>query len=234
MAILMKIKDIKQPKVSVIVAAFNQEKYIGRCLRSLLHQSLPHSEYEIIVVDDGSTDSTSYAISLFVDPFNSPVKVISNPVNMGLPSALNTGIKAAKGDYIVRVDSDDFVNADFIKLLMMFLEENKHMDAVACDYFLVDDDENIRSRASCVEKPIACGIMFKKEHLFEIGLYDEDFICQEEREIRLRFEKKYSINHLELPLYRYRRHDNNITNDIKKMDRLHAKLIQKHGIDDSN
>ena len=49
-------------KISVIVATYNQEKFIGRCLRSLLHQTLPHSDYEIVVINDGSSDKTGFAV----------------------------------------------------------------------------------------------------------------------------------------------------------------------------
>jgi len=219
----------RNPKVSVIVAAYNEERFIGRCLRSLLHQTLPHDDYEIIVVNDGSTDQTGYALELFCDPKDSVVRVITNEVNLGLPASLNRGIHAAQAPFIVRVDSDDFVNANFLNILHFYLESNRHADAVACDYLLLDDAEEVLDRESCLEKPIACGIMFRKDHLIEIGLYDEEFRCHEERELRIRFEKKYSIHRLELPLYRYRRHENNITNNSEEMERHMNSLIEKHG-----
>jgi glycosyltransferase involved in cell wall biosynthesis len=220
---------ITHPKVSVIVATYNQERFIGRCLRSLLHQTLPHSFYEIIVVDDGSTDKTAYALSLFTDRFDAPIKIITNERNLGLPASINRGIRAARAEFVVRVDSDDFVNANFVNFLHFFLETNHYADAVACDYLLVDDSENVIERSNCLEKPIACGIMFRKEQLTEIGLYDEEFRCHEERELRIRFERKYHIHRLELPLYRYRRHDDNITNDTIQMDHHLEKLVRKHG-----
>ena len=217
----------RPPKVSVIVAAYNQERFIGRCLRSLLHQTLPHEDYEIIVINDGSTDRTAYALELFHDA----IRTITNETNRGLPAALNTGIRAARAPYVVRVDSDDFVNANFINFLSFYLETNPHADAVACDYLLLDDQENVLERANCMERQIACGIMFRKSQLLDIGLYDEDFRRHEERELRIRFEKKYRIHHLELPLYRYRRHENNITNDAEEMERHHRNLLRKHGPD---
>lgn len=220
---------LSRPKISVIVAVYNQERFIGRCLRSLLHQSLPHSDYEILVVNDGSTDRTSYALSLFSDPTNSVVKLLQNTSNFGLPAALNIGIRAARAPYIVRVDSDDFVNFNFLNFLYYYLETNTHADAVACDYLVLDDGEKVLERASCEEKPIACGILFRIDQLIEIGLYDEDFRCHEERELRIRFEKKYRIHRLQLPLYRYRKHDSNITHDIDQMERHRQKLILKHG-----
>jgi len=217
------------PKVSVIVAAYNQERFIGRCLRSLLHQSMPHSDYEIIVVDDGSTDRTAYALELFCDPSDSVVRVIRCEKNGGLPAAINKGMHDAKAPFVVRVDSDDFVNSNFLNILYYYLDSNEYADAVACDYLLLDDVEHVLKRGNSKEVPIACGILFRKQKLFDIGLYDEDFRYHEERELRVRFEQKYTIHHLELPLYRYRRHDNNITNHHDEMEKYREQLIVKHG-----
>jgi glycosyltransferase involved in cell wall biosynthesis len=216
----------RQPLVSVIVAIFNQERFIGRCLRSLLHQTIPHEDYEIIVVNDGSTDRTSYALELFHDA----ICPITNETNLGLPASLNRGIQTSRAPYVVRVDSDDYVNVNFINFLHFYLEQNDYADAVASDYLLVDDAENVLGRLRCDQNPIACGIMFRKTHLVEIGMYDENFRRHEDLDLRLRFEKKYSIHRLELPLYRYRRHQNNITNDASEMRRHQQDLIRKHGL----
>ena len=222
--------DSKKPLVSVLVAAYNQERFIGRCLRSLLHQSIPHDDYEIIVVNDGSTDKTAYALELFCDPKYSTVKVITNETNLGLPASLNRAIREARAEYLVRVDSDDYVNENFLQFLYYFLQQNLKMDAIACDYWLFNDEEVWLRRANCLEEPIACGIMFRKEQIKEIGLYDESFRLHEERELRIRFEKKYRIHRLELPLYRYRRHEGNITNDKEAMDWHQQKLNEKHNL----
>lgn len=217
----------KKPLVSVIVAAYNQEKFIGRCLRSLLHQTIPHESYEIIVIDDGSSDRTPYALELFHDA----IHTITNEKNLGLPASINRGIAAARAEYIVRVDSDDYVNQNFLNFLHFFLDQNRYADAVACDYLLVDDAEEVLERANCMDRPIACGIMFRKQQLIDVGMYDESFRCHEDRDLRIRFEKKYRISRLELPLYRYRRHENNITNDAEAMEHHRQNLLRKHGTD---
>jgi glycosyltransferase involved in cell wall biosynthesis len=213
------------PLVSVIVPVFNQERFLGRCLRSLVEQDFPRGDYEVVVVDDGSTDGTGQILDLFSEE----VRVLRNEVNSGLPAALNRGIRSSCSLLTVRVDSDDYVNAEFIRVLFTFLAQNRHMDAVACDYFLVDDDEIVLERRSCEDYPIACGIMFRTDQLIEIGLYDEEFLLHEERDLRLRFIEQHSIHRIEAPLYRYRRHTGNITNDAEAMAHHHAMLVEKHG-----
>ena len=214
--------------MSSLVAAFNQEKYSGRCLRSLINQNFLSEEYEIIVIDDGSVDKTPYALNLFEGGFGVEVKILTNQSNLGLPASINRGIGEALGRYVVRVDADDFVNANFINFLQCFLDTNDDADAVACDYFLVDDEEEIFEKCNCKEKPIACGVMFRTNQLVEIGMYDESFLRHEDVDLRIRFEKKYSIERLPLPLYRYRRHATNITNDAEAMEYHRKSLILKH------
>jgi glycosyltransferase involved in cell wall biosynthesis len=215
----------KKPLVSVIVAAYNQERFIGRCLRSLLHQTIPPESYEIIVINDGSVDRTSYALGLFHDA----IHAITNEKNLGLPASINRGILAASSEYVVRVDSDDYVNHNFLNFLHFYLDQNSYADAVACDYLLVNDAEEVLERANCMDRPIACGIMFRKQQLLDIGMYDESFRCHEDQDLRIRFEKKHKISRLELPLYRYRRHENNITNDKESMEVHRMNLLKKHG-----
>lgn len=214
-------------KITVIIPVFNREKYISRCLRSLLNQNLEKNFFEIIVINDGSTDKTKFVL----DMYKEDITIINNKKNLGLPKSLNKGIKKSRSTYIVRVDSDDYVNENFLKFLYLFLEENRDIDAVSCDYLLVDDKEIVLSREDCFKKPIACGIMFRSKDLENIGLYDEDLILHEEKDLRIRFLKKYKIFQVKLPLYRYRRHDQNITNNRRifrsEMKKLKSKNIEK-------
>lgn len=216
-----------RPAISVIVAAHNQEKYIGRCLRSLLNQSIPRSDFEIVVINDGSTDRTAYALALF----ENEIRVITNDAKSGLPYSLNAAIRTVRSQFIVRVDGDDYVNRDFLMFLQAFLSHNPHMDAVACDYLLMNDREEVLERHNCATHPIACGIMFRTEQLIDIGLYDETFLWHEDQDLRIRFLQKYSISRVELPLYRYRRHDSNMTNDSDAMAEHLQRLKDKHGLD---
>jgi len=210
--------------ISVIVPVYNQEIYIGRCLRSLLDQSLERDNYEIIVINDGCTDKTETILSAFKDE----IKIIKNKKNIGLPLSLNKGIKLSKGRFVVRVDSDDYVNREFLKYLQMYLLHNSEMDAVCCDYYLIDDQERIIKKMNSIKNPIGCAIMFRMESLIDIGMYDKNFKVHEDKDLRIRFLKEHKIDRISLPLYRYRKHSSNITKNKKKMTKHYKKLLKKH------
>ena len=210
--------------VSVIVAAHNEERYLGRCLRSLLAQRFERNRYDVIVIDDASTDRTSAVLATFGDS----ITVLRNETNLGLPASLNRAITSTHSKFIVRVDADDYVNSAFLDVMYMFLADNPQLDAAACDYLLVDDREEVISRRDAIKEPIACGIMFRTEQLIDIGLYDESFLRHEDRDLRLRFLDRYTIHHVPLPMYRYRRHDDNITNDTAEMAHHERRLHDKH------
>ena len=211
--------------VSVIVAAHNEERFIGRCIRSLLAQRFPRDKFEVVVVNDGSTDRTPMILA----SFGSDIRVLTNDTNIGLPASINRAVHTIHSKYLVRVDADDYVNGSFLDVLYMFLAENPDLDAVACDYLLVDDREDVLGRRNCMDEPIACGIMFRTDQLLDVGLYDETFLLHEDRDLRVRFLEKHTIHRIPLPLYRYRRHADNITNDTAAMEHHYQRLIDKHG-----
>ena len=211
---------MKSVQVSVIVPSYNAELYIGRCIRSLLKQSLSQEDFEIIVINDSSKDNTKNALL----PFVGDIVLIENKRNLGLPSSLNKGIKKARGQFIVRVDSDDYVHVDFLKILSLHLQLNHSIDAIATDYLLVNNDQDVIKEMNCLKDPIGCGIMFRLKHLIELGLYNTKFLRREDEELMNRFKIKYNISRVAIPLYRYRRHENNITNDKKSMKKYKKKL----------
>lgn len=217
------MSDATLPEISVIVCSHNHEKWVERCVRSLVHQEdIRQEDYEIIVVNDGSTDLTDAVLGNIA--FLPHLRLIRNDTNLGLPQSLNKAIRSALGRYIVRVDSDDYVGRRFLSLMRLFLNMNRHYQAVAVDYVKVDEFENPLERVDCFSHQIACGIMFRKECLFDIGLYDESFAMREGHELRRRFEKKFKIARLELPLYKYRHHQNNRTLNSQELDTFDNRL----------
>ena len=102
------------------------------------------------------------------------------------------------------------------------------MNAVCCDYYLVDEEENIVKKMNAIKNPIGCGIMFRAETLIKIGMYDSNFKIHEDKDLRIRFLKEHKIDRISLPLYRYRKHSNNITKNKKNMTKHYKKLVKKH------
>lgn len=207
--------------VSVILPVYNSERYIGRCLRSLNRQSLHYKNYEIVVIDDFSSDSSLKEIKKYK---SKNIRLIKNKKNLGLAKSLNIGIKNAKGSLLVRVDSDDWVHEDFLNILSTFLFINHELDAVACDYVLTDEKEKNIKIENCDKKPIGCGIMFRTQQLLDLGLYDEKFQYAEEEALRKIFLKKYKITRIPLNLYRYRQHKANRSKNLKLVKYYSSKL----------
>jgi glycosyltransferase involved in cell wall biosynthesis len=110
-------------KISVIVPCYNVEPYLRRGLNSLVNQTLPANEIEIICIDDKSTDNTLDILQKYETRFPQ-IKVIALPKNEGAAVARNTGLKCAQGEYIGFMDPDDFIDIDFFNELYLAAEKN--------------------------------------------------------------------------------------------------------------
>ena len=198
-------------KASIIVTCHDYGRFLERCLRSCLRQELiARSDYEIIVVDDASSDDSAAIAEKFA---SDGVRLIRREVNGGVAAAANDGIMAAKGQYFVRVDADDFVTSRFLHFLVSYLDVNHDALGVACDYVLVDEHEQQGERIDASQHPVSCGILYQKDVLVAAGIYDPDFRHREEEELRARLGSFYTVHHLRMPLYRYRKHGANKTTD---------------------
>ena len=198
--------------VTLLITNYNYEKFLRRCLRSCINQSMSKEHYEILIVDDGSTDNSHHILREYSKHPN--VKVIYNRANLGIGSASKIGASKALGKYIVRLDSDDYIHEDFIKFLHLFISTNKY-DAVACDYYEIDEKENILSRKSQEKHPIACALMMKTDMLHEIGSYS-DLKVDEDMDLMKRLRKECNIKYLNVPLYRYYIHPDSLSHSKEK------------------
>lgn len=127
-------------KVSIIVPVHNGEKFLRRCLNSLVEQTL--KDIEIIVIDDGSSDSTWNLIIEYQDKYQGKIRGYRNKINIGTGSTRNVGLSLAQGDYIIFVDSDDWVSLDYCERLWeKAIQENA--DVVYCTAHQVDANSNV-------------------------------------------------------------------------------------------
>lgn len=123
-------------KLSVIVPVYNVEKYLKRCINSILNQE--YSYFELILVDDGSTDKSGNICDEYADK-DKRIRVIHKE-NSGLSSARNIGIDVASGSYISFIDSDDYINPNMFKRLMD-IANNNNTDIVSCNYIEFEGDK---------------------------------------------------------------------------------------------
>lgn len=175
--------------ISVIVPVFNIQDYIGNCIESIITQSYP--DLEIILVDDGSTDRSGNICNEYMKA-DERIQVI-HQTNKGLSAARNSGLDAAKGEYICFVDGDDFIHRDMF-MYMTHVLEKQSVELVACDFVLVsanqsflkatqikdDEDIHIYSRDEAMSKISAssCGKLYRadlfKTIRYPVGRYHED------------------------------------------------------------
>ena len=192
-------------KISVIVTNFNYDKWLRRCLRSLLNQNF--TDYEVIIVDDLSTDNSR---NILLEYKNYPnLKVIFNKVNMGVGASSTIGAKLARGKHLVRVDADDYVHQDFLKCLWLWANFN-NSHAVACSYQEVNFNEDVLQTKTQQKEPLACGILYRTDILEYLGYWDPKLRINEDRDMIKRFKKEFKLEYLNIPLYRYFKHDNSL------------------------
>lgn len=110
-------------KISLVLPAYNVQKYIGKCIESCLNQDLNKNEYEIIIVNDGSTDSTLEIAQAYKSNDNNIILLSQS--NQGLSMARNNGTKIAKGKYIWFIDSDDYIANNCLKTIIDVMESKK-------------------------------------------------------------------------------------------------------------
>lgn len=214
--------------VSVIICSYNRANYLGRAIRSCLKQSLDRGRYEIVVVDDASTDNTKDIIQGFGDKI---VPVLLEK-NVGIAEASNEGIRKALGRFVIRVDSDDYINEHTLLFMTELLEKNPDIGFVFADHLRVSEGEQVIERVNLdtLDKLYkhGAGIMFRKQYLEAIGLYDPEFRNAEDFDLLRRYIKQFNGYHLRLPLYRYRIHNGNMTSDVEGRKKWEQKVDEKH------
>ena len=147
-------------KISVIVPVYNVSNYLNQCIQSILSQSF--KDFELIVVDDGSTDDSLEKCERWVCNDNR-INLIKQS-NQGLSKARNSGIRVAKGDYLVFVDSDDWIEPDMFSNMVHFVE-TQHADIVVCRGQMVEANGTISRYVGYDSFEIMTGVEATKEIL---------------------------------------------------------------------
>lgn len=216
------------PKISVIIPVYNAEKYLADCLDSLKEQS--YTDFEVIVVDDGSSDKTGNILAEYVR--TDPRFVVLRQPNLGAGCARNKGLKQAAGEYICFMDADDLVHPQYLETCLRLAEQHK-AKLVTCSYGSFKDHtfqwplleiselDFIKSEnpvlLGCHSSPYAIhytvwGKLYHRS-LLEACTFPEDQVFYEDLPfIYFVLAKRPVTIALSVPLYAYRNADNSLTN----------------------
>ena len=142
--------------ISLVLPVYNVEKYLGKCINSCLDQDISSSDFEIIIVDDGSTDASGKIGKKYADKFEN-VKLIQQK-NKGLSGARNTGLSHAKGKYVWFIDSDDWIESNVLADITQKLEFHK-VDTMVVNFYKVDQFDKITASSDI-------NLRFKDNHIY--------------------------------------------------------------------
>lgn len=203
-------------KVSVIITAHNYGKFLPEALDSVVNQN--YNDFEIIVVNDGSTDNTKEVLSHYQEYNHLAVITLEG---VGLASACNLGIKQSVGSYIIRLDADDYFDENILLVESVYLDNNPNIGMVFCDYHTVDIHSDIidtirraklNDEVELLDRPaLAAGAMYRRKCYDSIDGYNEKIRYQEDYDFWIKFIEKFQIRNVSLPLMYYRQHGKNMS-----------------------
>ena len=221
------------PIVTVYITNYNYGRYLDKAIKSVLNQS--YQNFELIIIDDGSTDHSK---DIIIGYEKLPNVFVIHQNNKGLNIANNIALNQANGKYIIRLDADDYFDHRALEIMVTTLDKDSDLALVFPDYYEIDDDDNIITQVkrhdfendvTLFDQPAhgAC-TMIRRKFLLEIGGYDETFNRQDGYDLWLSIIDNYHVKNINLPLFNYRRHSSNLTNDEELLLKTRAQIIAKH------
>jgi glycosyltransferase involved in cell wall biosynthesis len=203
------------PRVSVVLPTYNQAEYLPQALDSVLNQTW--RDYELIVVNDGSTDDTPRILHEYQRRYGFAV---IHQENQKLPRALNTGFRLARGQYLTWTSSDNVMLPHMMGVLVDALDFNPQVGLVYADWEVIDEhgtvigvvqtfdfDRYLLMRTNYIN---AC-FLYRRTCQDAVGLYDPEYIYAEDWEYWLRISRSFEIMRVPQVLYQYRIHNSSLT-----------------------
>lgn len=224
------------PAVSIVIPAYNAERWLPEAIASILGQT--RTDWELIVVNDGSTDGTSALAKGYHDP---RITVIDQP-NTGVSAARNTGIAAAKGDHIAFLDADDAMRPDNLEAKLKLLQESGvdwvYADIALCDEHLrptgatlVGTDGDVVRITLLNDRPavpISCSNVVAKRQCFLSGVaFDTDLSNSADQDFTLQLASRFSYRHLPGAFSLYRMLPGSMSKNVERYQADHLRFFRK-------
>jgi glycosyltransferase involved in cell wall biosynthesis len=225
------------PRVSVIVAAYDAERFLATAVESVLAQTC--ADLEVIVVDDGSADGTA-RLAKELEVRDPRVRLVRKP-NGGLSSARNAGMSAARGGYLCFLDADDVLLPDKLERQLAFLERSPECDLVYSDHYL--GDERLAPLALECRRPpdvpfaellsycnwfAPMSPLVRRRLVDRVGHFDEALSSAEDWDYWIRASRCGVLAYLPGPVAIYRTHPGQMHHDLARMRENQARVIRKH------
>ncbi len=206
------------PKITVYIPSHNYGRFLGDAIESVLRQK--RTDWELLVINDNSTDNTGEVMARYQG--DSRVRLFETQ-GIGLPGACNLALREAKGDYIIRLDGDDIFDENILLVLGEWLDREPELALVFPDYYLIDElgdvfaherhDPATRQGHAADLPPNGAGTLVRRDLLANAGGYREDLGTQDGFDLWSKLARIHKTANVNLPLFYYRRHPNNLTND---------------------
>jgi glycosyltransferase involved in cell wall biosynthesis len=224
---------MKDPQLSVVLPCYNAAAFLQEAISSVLKQSF--TDFELIIIDDGSTDESATIISKQNDP---RLKVIRNEKNLGLIRTLNTGIAAAKGKYIARMDADDISRPERFEKQISFLEKNPGIGVCGTWMHMIHNNSVYKHRyqasdtiksALVFNNPIVHPSVMMRKNIFEntAHVYSMDYPHGEDYALWISLLEKTNFAVLDEPLIEYRAHAEQVSRKFNTVQRASVKKAQE-------
>ncbi len=210
------------PQISVYVVSRDYGRFLVEAIESVLRQN--HNDWELLLIDDGSTDNTAEVINLYRgDP---RVRAFATP-GIGLPAVCNLALREARGKYLMRLDGDDVLDENALLVLSGYLERDDSVALVFPDYYLIDEGGEIlahdrrqritETKYKMQPPPNGACTLIRRAVLESVGGYREDLGAQDGFDLWAKVRNMHAAANVNLPLFYYRRHGQNLTNSTYRM-----------------
>ncbi|MCK4786759.1 MAG: FkbM family methyltransferase, partial [Desulfobacteraceae bacterium] len=231
-----------KPKVSVLLSVYDCEKFIEQALKSIYNQT--YQDFEVVIVDDGSTDKTS---DILLNMKDSRTSIYRNSENKGLTKSLNIGLKLCRGKYVARMDADDISLPQRFEKQVRFLDENPNCTAVGSWCARIDSNgkiinnwrhptgcEDIKKKLLAENSVFHGSAMVRRQPLVEIGGYDEKYKYSQDYDLWLRLSEVAEIQNLGEYLYLSRSSQESLSVTRKEQQDKYAELAQQEALQRKN
>jgi glycosyltransferase involved in cell wall biosynthesis len=232
-------RNVRGELISIIIPTYNREKYLQEAVNSVINQS--YKNFELIIVDDGSTDNTKLIIENYLS--DSRIRYIYQQ-NKGISAARNAGIMNASGKYLMFLDDDDYYMPHAIEKLLAFIKKQpENVKMVYGEIILLKNNQKSYTKIDKLRSKPGLFLMFlpgcrittpgqvivETQVVKDVGTFDESYLRSNDYELWTKIILKYDIAKLEVPVMYYRIHEGQVTKDIGKIryfsDKVALKLL---------